>query len=267
MKNKIIEILGLSGIKNVGFCAFEAVSDRLLDCRAKTRLPENSKTVIMCAFPYKVKQNPPQLLSRYAAIPDYHTLCGERLNAACKRLSEQYPEHRFEHFCDNSPIPEVFAAATAGLGKRGENGLLITEQYGSFVFLGEIVTDLELECDGRYSECDACGKCKAACPMGLDKARCLSNISQKKKLSDAELEALRENGILWGCDICAEACPKNYDAKITDIEEFISGYRDTYSPGEDSADRPYNWRGEEIIKRNYENLTKFKSFVDFYCKL
>ena len=254
IKSTITDILGSIGVKNVGFCAFDSVKDHLLDCRAKSRLPKNAKTIIICAFPYKVKENAPKFLSRYAAVPDYHNIVGEILENACRVLKQKYGDFAFEYFCDNSPIPEVHAAAEAGLGVKGDNGLLITPDYGSFVFLGEIVTDLQIECENKYDECTHCEKCKNTCPIALDKSNCLSNLSQKKKLTDCELNILKQNNILWGCDICGEACPMNKNAKCTDIAAFNDGYRDQYIIGEDTNNRPYTWRGEEVIKRNYENI-------------
>lgn len=256
IKKTITDILSASGIKNVGFCAFNEVKNHLLDCRAKERIPQNAKTIIICAFPYKVKELSPLLLSRYAAVPDYHTVCGDLLKKICQELNNIFNNNNFESFCDNSPIPEVHAATVAGLGVKGDNGLLITKEYGSFVFLGEIVTDLEIECENQYNECMHCGKCKTACPVNLDKANCLSHLSQKKNLTDAEMEILKQNFILWGCDICQNACPMNNDAKCTYIEEFIKGYRSKYTINEDTKNRPYTWRGEAVINRNYDNLTK-----------
>lgn len=256
MKQTITDILTAYGIKNVGFCVFEQIKDKLLDCRAKTRIPQKAKTIIMCAFPYKVNDEMPKYLSRYAAIPDYHVVCGNMLEAAKEILKQKYPQNEFEVFCDNSPIPEVYTAAIAGLGVKGDNGLLITKDYGSFVFLGEIVTDLEIDCENNYSECSHCGKCKKVCPTALQKQNCLSNLSQKKMLTDDELDILKQNKILWGCDICQNACPLNKNVKNTDILEFISGYRNEYVIGEDTKDRPYTWRGTEPINRNAKNLTK-----------
>ena len=254
MKKTITDILSAYGTLNVGFCAFDNVKEHLLDCRAKSRLPQNAKTIIMCAFPYKVKENAPKFLSRYASVPDYHTVCGNILADACEKLSQIYPNNKFEYFCDNSPIPEVHTAAMAGIGVKGDNGLLITQEYGSYVFLGEIVTDLEIACENKYSECSHCGKCKQKCPVNLNKSECLSNLSQKKQLDNSELQILKKNNILWGCDICQNVCPMNKQAKITYITEFIDGYRDEYTLDEDSQGRPYTWRGEKVIKRNYENL-------------
>lgn len=256
IRETITDILRANGIKNVGFCAFDSVKEHLLDCRSKSRIPQNAKTIIVGAFPYKVMDDEPKFLSRYAAIPDYHIICGNTLDVACKILKQKYPQNAFEYFCDNSPIPEVYAAAMAGLGSKGDNGMLITKEYGSFVFLGEIVTDLEIPCENNYSECIHCGKCKTSCPINLDKTQCLSNLSQKKKVTEDDLKKLKQNNILWGCDICQNVCPMNKTSKVTDITQFICGYRNEYILGEDTQNRPYTWRGDAVIQRNYKNLVK-----------
>ena len=74
----------------------------------------------------------------------------------------------------------------------------------------------------------------------------------KKELNFAEKAALKKYNTVWGCDICAEVCPLNKNAANTYIPEFISGYRDRYEYGEDISGRAYEWRGEKVIKRNYE---------------
>ncbi len=253
-KNTLIKnIFADLGITEVGFCAFSAVKNALLECRAKARLPKNAKTVILCLFPYKIKEQPPENLSRYAAVPDYHPIVLNYLGRAAEIMRAAFPENRFECFADNSPIPEVFAAATAGLGKKGENGLLINEKYGSFCFIGEIVSDLRLSCDNLFQKCSGCGKCKEVCPVGGDQQKCLSAVSQKKgELDEREREQLFKNGILWGCDICAEICPENRGKLINPIPELEKGYRDGYHPDECPENRPYSWRGKGVIKRNFE---------------
>lgn len=256
MNKKILDIIKESGIIDAGFCAFDEVSQRLLECRAKQRIPQGAKTVICCIFPYKVSEKKPVFLSRYAAVPDYHTVCGGYLERAAEKLRKQFPENRFEVFIDNSPIPEVFAAATAGLGVKGKNGLLITKEYGSFVFLGEIVTDMYIETQNLFGVCCGCGKCLQNCPKAVAGV-CLSALSQKKgELSPQESRILRDNGILWGCDICAESCPENIGAKITPIPEFKENYRDFFRENEDMTDRAYIWRGKGVILRNFANLKK-----------
>ena len=211
--------------------------------------------MIVAAFPYKVKELPPKNISRYAAVCDYHEVVKLYLGKAAENLKKMFPENSFEAFCDNSPINERLAAAKAGLGVLGKNGLLITKEYGSFVFLGEIVCDIQTNAPiHEITYCNMCSLCEKNCPVSLNKDMCLSHLSQKKNLNKTELEILKENKILWGCDICAENCPYNKDAKITYIKEFLSSYRDEFSLGEDYTFRAYTWRGEEAIKRNYVNL-------------
>ncbi len=258
MTDRISEIILGAGIKDFGICGFSAVSERLIDCRAASRIPNGAKSIIVAVFPYSVKQEAPANISRYAAVADYHNVCTDMLKRAAFELSRQF-DNRFEVFCDNSPIPEVLAANAAGLGVIGKNGLLITKKYGSFVFIGEIVTDLILPAGEKAGVCADCGRCKEACPVGLDKSRCLSEISQKKgNLSQSEAELIADSGCVWGCDICSQVCPYNKSRQQTYIEEFINTYRDSYSSGEDINGRAYNWRGKDIIKRNYDIINKHR---------
>lgn len=259
MKKKILEILNEAGISDAGFCAFSSVAEHLLDCRAKSRIPEKAKTVIICAFPYKVRSEKPENISRYAAVPDYHPIVGNYLARAVEKLKQTFSQNSFEWFVDNSPIPEVYAATIAGLGVKGDNGLLITPKYGSWVFLGEIVTDIEILCEEKSGECLHCGKCSDACPKGRYNVECLSALSQKKReLEPKEQTALIENRILWGCDICAEVCPMNENVEISPLSEFAAAYRDRYTLGEDITGRAYAWRGEKVITRNKKQIIKNK---------
>ena len=102
-----------------------------------------------------------------------------------------------------------------------------------------------------------CGNCKKACPSGLQRDHCLSALSQQKKeLSEEEKALLLQNNIIWGCDICAEICPLNKNSNITYIKEFIEGYRDSYTLGEDISGRAYEWRGEKTVSRNAKLFEK-----------
>ncbi len=238
-----------------GVCSFDLVRENLIECRKKADIPENAQSIILFAFPYKVQEEKPQNISRYAAVADYHPIIERKLQEYTALLKLAYPENTFVPFVDNSPVPEVISAAAAGLGVVGENGLLITEEYGSFVFIGEIVTDKKFSAENSVKECEKCGLCKRACPVGLKKDECLSSVTQKKKpLSPKEERLIKENGSAWGCDICAEVCPMNKGKKLSDIAEFTKSYRNSYSPDEEGANRPYMWRGKEIINRNHNIL-------------
>lgn len=257
MKEKIGRALSAAEIYEWRVAAFADTAEHLIECRAKARLPENAKSIIMVAFPYKVKEEGPKNISRYAAVPDYHIICGGMLERAAQLLANEFPNNKFECFLDNSPIPEVATANKCGLGFLGKNGLLIHKKYGSFVFLGEIVTDLELPTDNGGEKCLDCGRCISACHNILSKENCLSAVNQRKNgLSEAEISEIRESGSCWGCDKCSEVCPMNKKAEPTYIKQFIDGYRNEFTPSEDREGRAYNWRGRAVIDRNYKIISE-----------
>ena len=243
-----------------GICPFEKISDGLIECRAKSRLPENAKTVIVACFPYLLDNSAYKdiNISKYAVVTDYHEVAISRLEKAVSQLQKLYPENKFSAFADNSPIPEVRAACFSGLGVKGVNSLLITKNFGSYVFIGEIVTDLELEYDEHsVSDCIKCGKCIKACPSSainentFDRQSCLSEVTQKKgELSEKEATLMKECGCIWGCDICQDICPMNKNASATEIEEFLSSPVAHVSDGCSLEGRAYEWRGRKVIERN-----------------
>lgn len=243
-----------------GICPFDEIKNNLIPCRAKSRLPEKSKTVIVACFPYLL-DDPAyknRNISKYAVVTDYHKVAIERLTKATDMLREVYCGNEFEVFADNSPIPEVRAACAAGLGVCGLNTLLITEKYGSYVFIGEIVTDLEIGAvAAEYKSCIGCGKCIDACPAksisksDFNSKTCLSAVTQKKgELSEAEEKLMKECGCVWGCDICQDVCPMNKNAATTEIEEFLSSPAANVSAGCELENRAYEWRGRKVIERN-----------------
>lgn len=250
------EILKNLGFELFGACEFESFKDCLLDCRAKETLPPNLKTVIMVALPYNVKKEKPKNISRYSAVLDYHLVLGEKLKTACRKLKEKYKQNNFLSFVDSSPIPEVTAARKAGLGVLGKNGLLITKKYGSFVFLGEILTDKVFPYKNENGECINCGECEKNCPNHLKgRNNCLSSITQKKgELETQEKELLLKHNTAWGCDICQEVCPLNKDKSLSTEPQFLESYRDEYIMGEDISFRAFNWRGRKVIERNLKIL-------------
>lgn len=247
-------------IEIYGFCPFKETLP-LIECRAKARLPEYPETVIVCAFPYLVRENGKRNLSYYACVSDYHNVVINILKNTAEELSVS-TGGVFEVFTDNSPIREVNAAVKAGIGVLGDNGLLITEKYGSYVFIGEIVTDLKIETDLFNKSCLHCGMCIKKCPVKaisngiIDENICLSAITQKKGiLSDEETELIKENGLAWGCDSCQTICPMNKQTEETYISEFRQSAHHLLK--EDEVDEriktsAYNWRGKKTIIRNLE---------------
>lgn len=243
-----------------GVCKFSSIENNLLECRAKSRLPQNAESVLVACFPYLLpKENyKGSNISKYAVVTDYHDVAINRLKNACEELSELYPENTFVPFADNSPIPEVRAALCAGLGVCGKNSLLITEEFGSYVFLGEIVTDLKFEAtENAAKNCIGCAKCVKACPAaaisenGTDSTKCVSAITQKKgELTEKEKELMINCGCVWGCDICQDICPMNKNAAVTQIKEFLSDPEPVLTGETDFDGRAYAWRGKKVIERN-----------------
>ena len=245
-----------------GICPFDLVKDNLINCRAKEKLPQNSKSIIVFLFPYKFEDNKyvNSNISKYACVKDYHIVINDALSPVIDRLKTKFPENKFVSFSDNSPIPEVTAAVYAGLGVKGKNNLLINSFFGSYVFIGEIVTDLELEYNEfNLKSCINCGACIAECPKqaisenGINKDKCLSNIIQSKgEISEQDILLIKDNNCLWGCDICQDICPMNTEIKINPFNGFLNGFENRLRCDGDISDRAYAWRGNKIVKRNYD---------------
>ena len=260
---KAKEILD-SCFKEWGSLPFAAVSEKLLDCRAKSRLPQNAKSVICVLLPYLLDESlyEGQNVSKYAVVPDYHRIAADIMNDVCDKLKEACPDEEFVAFCDNAPVPEVFAAASAGLGRIGVNNLLINERYGSYIFIVEIVTTLDMGMPAKMPEsCPQCGRCLDACPTDALRQKrfdlCLSAITQKKgELDEAGRRLVIESGCAWGCDKCQDACPLNARAEKTDIDRFIDGAIARVSLDTPIEGRAYAWRGKATIERNIKLFEK-----------
>jgi len=231
-------------------------------------LPENPKTIIVAAFPYLLPEEnyAGRNIARFAVGRDYHEVCAARLEQACELLRAHYPGEEFAHYCDHSPLPEVALAEHAGLGFRGRHNILITEKYGSWVVLGEIVTTAVLPATTQRAlpNCDGCpAPCIAACPTGalsgtgFDRFKCLSYCSQRKGELDPEIARhLQTAHSAWGCDLCQEACVRNRNAAINPLPEFLQSAVPTLGSQTPIEGRAYAWRGRDMLDRNTENLKK-----------
>ena len=259
---RILPVLHRLGIPDAGAASFSSCLP-LLDCRAVERLPLHPASVIVCIFPYLTLEDGPRNLSRYAVVPDYHRVAGEMLQTACEQLSAALGG-TFVSFVDNSPIREVNAALRAGLGVLGRHSLLIHPAYGSWVFLGSIVTDLVVEWpEHPITSCLDCGRCISACPSGCigktgpDPARCVSAITQKRgELTPEEKELVQKGGLLWGCDICQQVCPMNQKAALTPLDRFVREKSFLTAGDLTRAVRfhAYGFRGPGPLRRNFRLL-------------
>lgn len=229
-----------------------------------------AKTILVGAFPYYAGDTPGNL-SLYCRGEDYHLVLGRRLQAVVDGLAQQHPDHHFIPGADNNPVPELAAAELAGVGWRGRHGLRIVPPYGSYVFLGTILTDLDVSQTGPSpgTLCGThCRACQKACPTGAltdtgcDLSKCLSELTQKKGDLPPEAAAqIAHSPTAWGCDLCQRACPHNQNAALTPLPEF----REDLMPSLTLADldglsnkafrrqyaaRAFSWRGIAPLKRN-----------------
>ena len=243
------------GFARVGFAAAaepEATRERLLEWLTRghqasmawmerdpsrrwdvERILPGARSVIVVSLVYGTQVPVPARpglprISRYAHGRDYHEVLGERLHALRERILELVPGTRTRIACDTSPIAEKAFAEAGGLGWIGKNSCLIHPRIGSWTFLGEIFTDLELPADPPIRDhCGSCTRCLDACPTDafpepyvLDANRCIAywNIEHRGDFADGWDRALGD--WLVGCDICQEVCPWNRKAPRAQAPDF-----------------------------------------------
>lgn len=226
------------------------------------------RSVIIYLLPYYAGEA--VNISRYAASLDYHIIISEVNEGIKSALIRDFPNAKMRGFGDHSPIDERYAALIAGLGILGDNGLLINEKYGSYVFIGDMITDIDPKLLGagepkEIRKCDSCGACRSACPTGIlsdNGADCLSALTQRKgELSDVEIALIKSCGTVWGCDECQSSCPYNQNPDITPIDFFkrdriphlTREILDSMSKEEFKA-RAFAWRGRKVVERNLDIL-------------
>jgi epoxyqueuosine reductase len=197
-------------------------------------MPE-ARSLICVALNYYTPHQRPEgeeyaKMSRYGWGRDYHKVMHKKLKALTTWLQEQGKGIQALGYVDTGPVQDKVWAQQAGIGWIAKNGNVITREYGSWVFLGEVLTNLELESDRPHTEhCGTCTRCLDACPTGaithpfvIDANRCIAYHTienRAEKLPETITPHLQ--GWVAGCDICQDVCPWNQRfARATDVAEF-----------------------------------------------
>lgn len=160
-------------------------------------------------------------VSRYAWGDDYHDILGDKLDRLRQSLDELAPGSKSLTYVDTGPLMEKAIAQRAGVGWIGKSACLITRGYGSWVFLGEIITTAELAVDQPHTDfCGSCTRCIEACPTDafpepyvLDAAKCISYQTIEHRGDIPEQLSAHFDGWIFGCDICQDVCPWNKFAR------------------------------------------------------
>ncbi len=204
-----------------------------------------AKSVIVVAMnyftPHEHEHDPEKgKISRYAWGDDYHDVLKERLRALLDWIRVERPEAEGKVCVDTAPMMEKAWAVRAGLGWIGKHSNLITKDHGSWVFIGEILLNLELDYDADIVDdhCGTCTACLDACPTNaivepyvVDSRKCISYATIELRTDELPTEIASDlNGWLYGCDICQDICPWNRFEKPTDESRFEPRNAETSLP-------------------------------------
>lgn len=212
------------------------MAERTRQRAAPNALWEDARTAIVLGLNYGPAEDPRNILghpergaiSVYARNKDYHDLFKKRLKALARWLVEEHG-CQVKVFVDTAPVMEKPLAMKAGLGWQGKHTNLVSGQFGSWLFLGEVLTSLEIAPDDPATDrCGSCTRCLDACPTGaltapyeIDARRCISYLTIEHKGDiDADLAALMGNHV-YGCDDCLSVCPWNKFATPTIVDAFF----------------------------------------------
>ncbi|CAA6603338.1 Epoxyqueuosine reductase [Rhodospirillaceae bacterium LM-1] len=217
----------------------------------------SAKSIVMLGMSYAPKHNPqndvslPARVSVYARGRDYHDVMKKRLKALARWMADGWKAD-VKVFTDTAPLMEKPLAALAGLGWQGKHTNLVSRKHGSWLFLGSVLTDLELPpSKPERDRCGNCQRCIIACPTGaiapyrIDARRCISYLTiESKEPVPADLAKLMGNKV-FGCDDCLSVCPWNKLVPPTSHSEFAPRFDPPQNIGE--------WRhmDEEAFRKHF----------------
>ncbi|WP_110928886.1 tRNA epoxyqueuosine(34) reductase QueG [Bacillus massiliglaciei] len=245
LKQEVILYSKKIGIDKIGFAEatpFDELRNRLIrqqelgyqsgfeepDIEKRVRpelIFEKPRSIISIALAYPAKmKNAPQskrgerrgIFARASWGTDYHTVLRNKLTLLEAFIKEKAPEALMKSMVDTGELSDRAVAERAGIGWSGKNSLIITPEFGSYVYLGDMITNLPFEPDAPIEDqCGSCNKCVDGCPTGalvqggqLNSQRCIAFLTQTKGFLPDEFRSKIGNRI-YGCDTCQTICPKN----------------------------------------------------------
>ena len=237
------------------------------------QLLPGARSVVCIAVPYATpvprERRGRGRVSAYAWSRDYHRRMQALLREIAARIDELAGSPVTRVVCDTAPLAERAFAALAGLGWIGKHTSLIVHGLGSAVFLGEVVTTLDLAPDPPLrTSCGGCRACVDVCPTGalrgdrtMDATRCISDLTQRRDAIPPELRPLIGTWV-WGCDLCNDACPPSRIAGRAGDPGFAPLAEETAEPDLQTLLRlrgrafarvrqtAMGWRGATVLRRN-----------------
>ncbi|MBT2640254.1 MULTISPECIES: tRNA epoxyqueuosine(34) reductase QueG [unclassified Bacillus (in: firmicutes)] len=298
LKKDIIEYSKTIGIDKIGFAApsaFEEMKVRLYrqqelqyqsgfeekDIEKRTEpslIFDRPKTIISIALAYPSKMKTKVVskkgerrgvFCRASWGTDYHVVLRDRLKKLEEYIVSRVPDARFKSMVDTGELVDRAVAERAGIGWSGKNCSIITPEFGSYVYLGEMITNLPFEPDTPMEDrCGSCNKCVEICPTGalvqggqLDAQKCIAFVTQTKGfLADEFREKLGNR--LYGCDTCQTVCPENKGKDFhfhQEMEPDPEIAKPLLKPLLTMSNRDFkekfghvsgSWRGKKPIQRN-----------------
>lgn len=235
----------------------------------------SAKTIISIAVAYshKLKQQPQKTAYKRGKFTpnswglDYHYVLQDKLDRLAKGIEELTADFEYKGMVDTGALVDTAVARRAGIGFIGKNGLVISKEFGSYMFLGELITNLDIEPDQPVDyDCGDCNRCVTACPTScligdgtMNAKRCLSFQTQDKGIMDLEFRK-KIKTVIYGCDICQICCPYNKgldnplateidpDLAHPELLPFLELSNGQFK--EKFGHIAGSWRGKNILQRN-----------------
>jgi epoxyqueuosine reductase len=317
LKKEVIEYSKEIGIDKIGFTSanmFEELKQRLItqqelgyqsgfeesDIEKRVTpvklLPKASSIIsIALAYPSKLKNAPKStkedrrgIFCRASWGQDYHTVLRDRLSKLETFLREKVPDIQIKSMVDTGELSDRAVAERAGIGWSGKNCSIITPEYGSYVYLGEMITNFPFPPDTPIEDqCGSCTKCLDVCPTGalvqggqLDSSKCIAFLTQTKGFLPDEYRSKIGNRI-YGCDTCQTVCPVNKGKDFHFHEEMEPDpeiAKPKLKPLLKISNRDFkekyghisgSWRGKKPLQRNailalahFKDITALPDLID-----